>query len=244
MTEINSTEICGFDGCGRPLYAKELCKTHYGYSRKGRVLRPLVAKGAPKKMCDFLGCDNVARGKGLCGGHRAQMKKGQQLAPLFKKWVRKGSAPRIACDEVPCPNRDLIGPCHIFRGCKNEGYGRITVSGKHVYVHRYIWEKENGPIPDDLEIDHMCRVRSCNNVDHLRAVSHKVNCTENITGHNYPVRSLWTHCKNGHEYTEENIYRRPSQPTIKLCRACRSARHHREWLAILAKRKIQEAAQG
>jgi hypothetical protein len=38
-----------------------------------------------------------------------------------------------------------------------------------MYEHTY------GPIPADLEIDHLCKVKACVNPDHLEAVTHAVN---------------------------------------------------------------------
>lgn len=68
----------------------------------------------------------------------------------------------------------LVGDpgCVVWMGTiLSEGYGRLSVNGKHVKAHRYAWERVNGPIPDGLFIDHTCHVRSCVNVDHLRLVT-------------------------------------------------------------------------
>jgi hypothetical protein len=39
-----------------------------------------------------------------------------------------------------------------------------------------------------------------------------------------------THCPQGHEYTEENIYYNPSRPGVRHCKACRTA-HDRKYKA-------------
>jgi len=38
-----------------------------------------------------------------------------------------------------------------------------------------MYEYFKGPVPDGLELDHLCRVRSCCNPDHLEPVTHKEN---------------------------------------------------------------------
>ncbi|QPR39552.1 AP2 domain-containing protein [Brevibacterium casei CIP 102111] len=35
-------------------------------------------------------------------------------------------------------------------------------------VHRYAWEQEHGPIPEGMQIDHICHEPACVNLDHLR----------------------------------------------------------------------------
>lgn len=57
-------------------------------------------------------------------------------------------------------------------GRHRDGYGQ-TSRGKK--AHRVAYEFVKGPIPEGLEIDHLCRVRLCVNPDHLEAVTHKVN---------------------------------------------------------------------
>lgn len=42
-------------------------------------------------------------------------------------------------------------------------------------THRITYLFYVGPIPDGLELDHLCRVRACCNPDHLEAVTRLVN---------------------------------------------------------------------
>lgn len=180
--------------------------------------------------CAFPGCLNVRRKKGLCSTHYNQSRTGQPLRPLYSTKRPNGTPPRIICDEVTCPVPGLIGPCHVFRGSKDgDGYGHVRFLGGRVKVHRYIWEKENGPIPDDLEIDHQCRVTGCCNTDHLRAVTHKVNTTENIVGANWQKNLAKTHCPQGHPYSDENTY---INGTNRQCRKCHRMAYRKKRLKL------------
>jgi hypothetical protein len=42
-------------------------------------------------------------------------------------------------------------------------------------AHRFAYELLVGPIPEDLELDHLCRVRHCVNPAHLEPVTHLEN---------------------------------------------------------------------
>ena len=76
------------------------------------------------------------------------------------------------------------------------GYAEISQNRKPVYVHRLMYEKHKGPIPDGLEIDHLCRVSSCVNPDHLEAVTHRENMLRGLTvGARNAAK---THCPKGH----------------------------------------------
>ena len=37
--------------------------------------------------------------------------------------------------------------------------------------HRYMWEREHGPIPEGYEINHLCKNRACFNIDHLECIN-------------------------------------------------------------------------
>lgn len=58
---------------------------------------------------------------------------------------------------------------------KPRGYGQYMAAGKNNYAHRLVYEIEVGPIPEGLQIDHICRRRDCVNPAHLRAVTHLEN---------------------------------------------------------------------
>ena len=55
------------------------------------------------------------------------------------------------------------------------GYGVCGKDGKVVYAHRWSYETFVGLIPEELELDHLCRVRKCVNPYHLEPVRHAVN---------------------------------------------------------------------
>lgn len=61
------------------------------------------------------------------------------------------------------------------------GYGRVSVDGRRRYAHRVAWEIENGPIPPRALIDHLCHVKICVNVKHMRLATRKENA-ENLSG--------------------------------------------------------------
>jgi hypothetical protein len=97
------------------------------------------------------------------------------------------------------------------------GYGRFhPTNGVSVYAHRWAYEQLVGPIPEGLQLDHLCRVRQCVNPSHLEPVTQ----AENIRrGALYVVE-----CPKGHAYDEANTYRRPGGQ--RSCRACRCERWH------------------
>lgn len=62
------------------------------------------------------------------------------------------------------------GECLTWTGAKNQhGYGRTKVQdGGLRVVHHLAWERERGPIPEGMEIDHVCFNRACVRLAHLR----------------------------------------------------------------------------
>lgn len=67
--------------------------------------------------------------------------------------------------------------CWLYTGSRNKwGYGRVKVfRSRQTVCHRVTYEHFVGPIPDGLEIDHLCRRPACCNPDHLEAVTHSEN---------------------------------------------------------------------
>lgn len=68
------------------------------------------------------------------------------------------------------------GECWKWRGCTNSaGYGFIYVRGKSLPVHQFAYELSKGPVPQGLELDHLCCNRTCCNPEHLEPVTHAEN---------------------------------------------------------------------
>lgn len=65
------------------------------------------------------------------------------------------------------------GPCS--GGGRGGGYGRMSLDGQTVAVHRVVFTHYNGYIPGKKQIDHICRKRRCCNPDCLEMVTHKEN---------------------------------------------------------------------
>jgi hypothetical protein len=72
--------------------------------------------------------------------------------------------------------------CWIWTGAlSTQGYGNIRIgsrtdgSRRVVPTHIVMWESQNGPVSDGLELDHLCRVRACCNPAHLEPVTPSVN---------------------------------------------------------------------
>lgn len=110
--------------------------------------------------------------------------------------------------------RLVIGPggCLLWTGAKRHyGYGAIYYEGRVRPVHRIVWLLERGPIPDGLEIDHLCGVTACSNVDHLQAVTHRENVRRT-------ANAAKTHCPQGHPYDEVNTGVTPNG--WRVCRTC------------------------
>ena len=99
------------------------------------------------------------------------------------------------------------------------GYGQIRVGDKRPVVHRAAWELVNGPIPEGMQLDHLCRNRSCLNLAHLAVVTSRENT---LRGDTIPARYLSrTSCGHGHPFTPENTYIRKGG--ARICRTCQLA---------------------
>lgn len=95
--------------------------------------------------------------------------------------------------------------CWLWTGSRSgHGYGQFWVDGRTVPAHRVAYEALVGPIPDDLEPDHLCPNRNCVNPSHIALVSHRANTLRGQAPTALNARK--THCPRGHAYDEANTY--------------------------------------
>ena len=113
-----------------------------------------------------------------------------------------------------------VDDCWIWQGRKHqEGYGRYSEDGKEWLAHRYSATLVYGEIPSGNYVCHTCDTPSCVNPNHLFLGSPQDN-VDDMMSKNRDYWSGRTHCKNGHEYTDENTHYKPSRPTHRVCKRC------------------------
>lgn len=120
------------------------------------------------------------------------------------------------------PRVEFTGFCWLWTGALSKGYGMIRVGGTSRGTHRVAYELLIGPIPDGLELDHLCRVPNCINPDHLDPVTSGENTRRSPTAR-AAEQARQTHCHLGHPLFGENLLRTPKKRICKTCRAARQA---------------------
>lgn len=114
-------------------------------------------------------------------------------------------------------------PCWEWTRAKSNGYGYIKLRGamRSSLAHRVAFEAFRGPIPDGLQLDHLCRNRGCVNPWHLEPVD----CRENLLRGNTTqaaINARKTHCPAGHPYDQANTY--VKKDGARMCRECNRVR--------------------
>lgn len=128
---------------------------------------------------------------------------------------------------------DKNGPngCWVWTAANASGYGRFWV-GHLVVAHRFAYELLVGPIPDGMQLDHLCRNPPCVNPAHLEPVTCRVNLLRGET--QTARRSRQTHCSRGHEFTAANTYTKPNG--ARNCRACKAIADFKYYVQKKARR--------
>ena len=155
-----------------------------------------------------------------------------------KGWGRNAPAD-VRFDRLVMPEPN--SGCHLWLGVIDKGprggYGQFW-NGKCTRAHIFAYVRQYGPVPEGLEIDHKCRVRSCVNPDHLRVVTRR----ENVLCSTSPaaVYARSTRCKKGHELSAENTLteRGRNGRTQRRCRTCRCEEQARNKRKAECRRKM------
>jgi hypothetical protein len=138
---------------------------------------------------------------------------------------------RIPCEPLPCvvdheaarmwSRVDRSGgpdSCWVWLAYTGtDGYGRARSQGRQLVVHRVIYQLVMGVVlPPEIQVDHLCRNRSCVNPVHLEPVT----ASENLRRADpLAYQKAKTHCPSGHAYDEQNTRRHP-RTGGRTCRAC------------------------
>lgn len=167
MCAKSNTRTCSIDGCNRPHTARGWCKMHY-YRWKRTGSTDIIQR--TRSICEIEGCNEYVVGRGWCRKH-------------YMRWVRHNDPlqKNVATRNVASPEerfwakieKDHSTGCWEWTAYISElGYGQFKAFGAMVRAHRFAYELLIGPIPEGLEIDHLCQNRGCVNPDHLEPVSH------------------------------------------------------------------------
>lgn len=120
--------------------------------------------------------------------------------------------------------------CDIWQGRRNNrGYGSTWEAGKIRYVHRLRYEREVGPIPPGMELDHfVCDngAGGCCNPFHCRPVTHREN---GLRGNTFVADNAGkTHCPKGHPLTVDSLVKSTFRKHgWRVCLACRRFRERK-----------------
>ena len=173
--------------------------------------------GKPKgRLCEVPGCGRKHEAKGLCHSHYAELVRTGRR-PTEPIVLRSDKTTRFWAKAAPADERG----CRLWTGATDGGgrYGGFWDGGKVVRAHRWAYEQQHGPVPDDLVLDHLCRVTLCVNPDHLQPVTQQVNVLRGEAPSAINARK--THCAAGHPLSGDNLIERP---TGRDCRVCARAR--------------------
>lgn len=162
------------------------------------------------KFCSTPGCGRQFRARGACYVH--------DPGPRGRRPFMDRLFARV----------DASGDCWEWTGgLDTKGYGHVALpSGTTTGAHRAVYELLVGPVADGLQLDHLCRNRTCVNPDHLEPVTPAENVRRALSR---------PHCRRGHLMTGRNVME--TAGGNRRCRTCFNRWHrdfHRELRGTVA----------
>lgn len=166
-----------------------------------------------KRLCEVGDCERTATHGRWCGKHYQRWKAHGDPLKTLRSVTHGTELERFWAKVDKQPGADS---CWLWKAStKKAGHGQFRAGGTMVLAHKYLWELENGPVPDGLELDHTCRVPRCVRPSHLEPVTHRVNVLRGIGISR--TNADKTRCPAGHRYDERARKGRS-------CRQCRLER--------------------
>jgi hypothetical protein len=89
-------------------------------------------------------------------------------------WVRFWA--KVDKAGLPPAYRPDLGPCWLWTGAVNNwGYGVIWDGKRLRYAHHLSYDLHGLTVPEGMELDHLCSVRTCVRPTHLEPTTHLEN---------------------------------------------------------------------
>lgn len=105
--------------------------------------------------------------------------------------------------------------CWIYQGRRNKGgYGRIGWQGTQIVVHRITYQLLVGPVPEGLQLDHLCNRPPCCNPEHLEPVTAAENMRRAVARRPRRLAPIVHGTKGGYDG-----HRRRDEPACDECKA-------------------------
>ena len=147
---------------------------------------------------------------------------GVELAPRARVLYR-GGMPLNLTAEQRIQKAVTVSPSGCWLWGKHinaDGYGKIRFEKIAYLAHRLSYQVHIGPIPDGMQLDHLCRVRSCVNPAHLEPVT----CAENLHRGEHSNMKAYREdvCPLGHVLSGDNLS--PRTDGRRKCKTCVNAR--------------------
>lgn len=160
--------------------------------------------------CRFTGCDRAAKARGLCFYHYNRQHSSGTLDTSFLK-VR-------TAEERFWQHVQKTETCWIWLATTDrQGYGQFHPEpGMNRIAHKWLYQRMVGPIPEGMQLDHLCRNTSCVNPAHLEVVTARENTMRGNS--RSAINARKTECNRGHPFTPKNTRR--DRYGQRNCRKC------------------------
>lgn len=169
----------------------------------------------PELTCSAEGCFRITYARKLCNLHYQRWRKAYQGPPLSGLSFEERFWAKVSREGPVSTHRPELGPCWTWTAARTKGgYGTFGTGSR--LVHRISYELLVGPIPEGLELDHLCRNRQCVRPEHLEPVTPKENQRRGFSVSGLNARKA--HCDSGHEFNEANTHL--TKNGARRCRAC------------------------
>lgn len=192
--------------------------------------------------CSVEGCAGVVVARGWCGRHYMRVSRYGDPGVVYRPYQHMGTPESRFWAKVdkdgPVPAcAPELGPCWIWTACRiRSDYGSLSLGRRRTLAHRAAYQFLVGPVPEGLELDHLCRTPACvkavadeHGPAHLEAVTKSQNIRRGLGPQILGDRNrLKTHCPQGHPYAGDNLYVYDGKThRSRMCRACMAAHSRR-----------------